>query len=297
MTRPALQAASRYYDARPGIRLFRLGLAAAQRLWPALSVRAAYRLFATPLPLRLFARKTRWDNHWRIESWPFESAGLTLYSPAASGNGPTALLVHGWGGHAGQMRPLANALLEHGLRPVILELPAHGRSAGSSSNLPQFTRAIEYASSRLHQEGHDLQLAVAHSLGANALAQAASRGLEAPRLVLLAPPASPHEFTRMFAHVFGLKESIRASMQRRIEAREGILMSRFEPAAVGPRIRVPTLVVHDRGDAVNRFADGEAFVRAIPNARLVATVGLGHRKLLQDPQVLRDVVAFASSAA
>ncbi len=297
MTPPALQAASRYYDARPGIRLFRLGLAAAQQLWPALSVRAAYRLFATPLPLRLFARKTRWDNSWRIESRPFESAGLTLYTPAAAGNGPTALLVHGWGGHAGQMRPLANALLEHGLRPVILELPAHGRSAGSSSNLPQFTRAIEYVSARLHQEGHDLQLAVAHSLGANALAQAASRGLDAPRLVLLAPPASPHEFTRMFAHVFGLKESIRASMQRRIEAREGILMSRFEPAAVGPRIRVPTLVVHDRGDAVNRFADGEAFVRAIANARLVATVGLGHRKLLQDPQVLRDVVAFASSAA
>jgi len=297
MTQPALQAASRYYDARPGIRLFRLGLAAAQQLWPALSVRAAYRLFATPLPLRLFARKTRWDNSWRIESWPFESAGLTLYSPALAGNGPTALLVHGWGGHAGQMRPLANALLEQGLRPVILELPAHGRSAGSSSNLPQFTRAIEYVSARLHQEGHALQLAVAHSLGANALAQAASRGLDAPRLVLLAPPASPYEFTRMFAHVFGLKESIRASMQRRIEAREGILMSRFEPAAVGPRIRVPTLVVHDRGDAVNRFADGEAFVRAIANARLVATVGLGHRKLLQDPQVHRDVVAFASSAA
>lgn len=296
MTQPALQAASRYYDARPGIRLFRLGLAAAQRLWPALSVRAAYRLFATPLPLRLFAAKSRWDSDWRIESWPFESAGLTLYTPAAAGKGPTALLVHGWGGHAGQMRPLANALLERGLRPVILELPAHGRSAGSSSNLPQFTRAIEYASARLHQEGHALQLAVAHSLGANALAQAASRGLDARRLVLLAPPASPYEFTRMFAHVFGLKESIRASMQRRIEAREGILMSRFEPAAVGPRIRVPTLVVHDRGDAVNRFADGEAFARAIENARLVATVGLGHGKLLQDPQVLRDVAEFASSA-
>ena len=298
MTQPALQAASRYYDARPGIRLFRLGLAAAQQLWPALSVRAAYRLFATPLPLRLFTPQPRWDAGWRIESWPFESAGLTLYSPAAAeatGHGPTALLVHGWGGHAGQMRPLAQALLERGLRPVILELPAHGRSAGSSSNLPQFTRAIEYASARLHQEGHDVQVAVAHSLGANALAQAASRGLDAPRLVLLAPPASPYEFTKMFAHVFGLKESVRASMQRRIEAREGVLMSRFEPAAVGPRIRVPTLVVHDRGDAVSRFVDGEAFVRAIAKARLIATVGLGHRKLLQDPQVLRDVTEFASA--
>mgnify|MGYP003585054649 FL=1 len=294
MTQTATHAASRYYDARPGIRLFRLGLAAIQRLWPALAVRAAYRLFATPLPLRLLRTRTRWGDDWRIESWPFESAGLTLYSPAGSGSGQTALLVHGWGGHAGQMRPLAQALLERGMRPVILELPAHGRSAGSSSTLPQFTRAIEYVSARLHQQGHDVQLAAAHSLGANALAQAASRGLDAPRLVLLAPPASPYEFTRMFAHVFGLKESVRASMQRRIEAREGILMKRFEPATVGPRIGAPTLVVHDRGDAVNRFADGEAFASAIANARLIATDGLGHRKLLQDPRVLQQVVAFAA---
>jgi pimeloyl-ACP methyl ester carboxylesterase len=295
MTQPALHAATRYYDARPGIRLFRLGLAAVQRVWPALAVRAAYRLFATPLPLRLLPARTRWGSHWRIESWPFESAGLTLYSPMGASDAPTALLVHGWGGHAGQMRPLAEALLERGLRPVILEMPAHGRSAGSSSTLPQFTRAIEYVYARLHQEGHRLQLAAAHSLGANALAQAASRGLDISRLVLLAPPASPFEFTRMFAQVFGLKESVRASMQRRLEAREGVLMKRFEPATVGPRIGVPTLVVHDRGDAVNRFADGEAFARVIANARLIATEGLGHRKLLQDAQVLRQVGDFATA--
>ena len=298
MTQPALQAAaSRYYDASPGVRVFRLGLAAAQRLGPALAVRAAYRLFATPLPLRLLRGRSAWDpRRWHIESWPFESTGLTLYSPAdapASSGMPTALLVHGWGGHAGQMRPLAEALMARGLRPVILEMPAHGRSAGSHSNLPQFARAIEYVGARLQQQGHSLRLGAAHSMGANALAQAASRGLGAPRLVLLAPPASPFEFTRVFAHVFGLRESIRAAMQRRIEAREGILMAGFEPAAVGPRIGVPTLVVHDRGDSVNRFADGEAFARAISDARLVATEGLGHRKLLQDAHVLRQVAGFA----
>ncbi|SFM77440.1 alpha/beta hydrolase [Variovorax sp. OV329] len=299
MTETVLHApASRYYDASPGIRVFRLALGAAQRLWPALAVRAAYRLFGTPLPLRWLRGRSRWDAHWRIESWPFESAGLTLYAPAdapLADDAPTALLVHGWGGHAAQMRPLAEALLEQGLRPVILEMPAHGRSAGSNSNLPQFTRAIEYAAARLQQQGHALQVAVAHSMGANALAHAASRDLDVPRLVLLAPPASPFEFTRMFAHVFGLRESIRAAMQRRIEAREGILMSRFEPAAVGPRIDARTLVVHDRGDAVNRFADGEAFTQAIAGARLVATEGLGHRRLLQDAQVLRQVTEFAAA--
>src|SRR5690606_4806280 len=107
------------------------------------------------------------------------------------------------------------------------------------------------------------------------------------------PPASPRAYTRYFASVFGLKEATRAAMQRRIEAREGMLMQQFEPHAVAPRIRIPTLVVHDRGDSVNAFADGQAFAHAITGATLVPTEGLGHRKLLKDPGVIGKVVVFA----
>ena len=77
-----------------------------------------------------------------------------------------------------------------------------------------------------------------------------------------------------------------------IESREGVLMPQFEPAAVGPRITLPTLVVHDRQDSINRFADGVAYSEAIARARLVATEGLGHRKILKDEEVLRQVAAF-----
>ena len=293
MSRTAAEATSAFYQSSPGIRLFRFGLAASERLWPALAVRAAYRLFGTPLPPRWLARRTHWDASWRIERWPFEQAGVTVYSQAAAPHGPVALLVHGWGGHAGQMLPLAQALADQGLRPVLLEMPAHGRSAGSVSNLPQFARAIEYVTARLLHEGHTVRAVIAHSLAANAAAYAASRGLPAERLVLLAPPASPREYTRLFASAFGLSETTRAAMQRRIEAREGILMPQFEPHAVGPRIRVPTLVVHDRGDRINGFADGMAYAHAIRGAELVATEGLGHRRILKEAAVLGKVAIFA----
>jgi pimeloyl-ACP methyl ester carboxylesterase len=133
---------------------------------------------------------------------------------------------------------------------------------------------------------------VAHSLGAGAAAFAASRGLTLRKLVLLAPPASPHEYTRLFAQVFGLSERTRAAMQKRFEAREGILMPQFEPQAVGPRISPATLVVHDRRDSINRFADGVAFSEAIAGARLLATQDLGHRRILKDEAVLQEVSAF-----
>ncbi len=292
MTRTSLDATSDFYSASRMTRLFRFGLAASERIWPALAVRAAYRLFGTPLPPKWINRRRQWPADWSIEQWPFENASVTLYAPTSSAPDRVVLLLHGWGGHAGQMLALADTLRRQGLLPVIVEMPAHGRSEGATSNLPQFARALEYVAARLKQQGYALHGVVAHSLAANASAYAASRGLDSGRLVLIAPPASPLEYTRLFARVFGLRETTRAAMQRRIEAREGILMPQFEPDAVGARIRMPTLVVHDRQDSINLFADGEAYSRAIAGARLVATEGLGHRRILKDGTVLKEVAAF-----
>lgn len=293
MTRTALHATSTFYQASPGIRFFRAALSASERLWPALAVRLAYRLFLTPLPPKWLHRRGTWQKAWHAEQWPFEDASITVYSPMHSPgqslHAPVALLVHGWGGHAAQMLALADAIAARGIRPVLVEMPAHGASRGSTSALPQFARAIEYVVARLHQQGFELRALVAHSLGASAAAFAASRGLAIQRLVLLAPPASPPEYTRLFAQVFGLSESTRAAMQKRIEARQGLPMPLFEPHAVGHRIRVPTLVIHDRADSVNRFGDGQAYAQAIRDARFVATEGLGHRKMLKDAQVLGEV--------
>lgn len=290
--------AAALYGSNPGVRLVRWMLAATQRVWPGLALRVAVRLFGTPVPPRWLQRPRAWDARWKVEPWPFEQAGLTVYSPAVTPpRSRIALLVHGWGGQAAQMLPLAQALAQQGLVPVLVEMPAHGRSAGSISNLPQFVRALEYVAARLHQQGHRIQAVVAHSLGANAAAYAAGRGLPAERLVLIAPPASAREYTRFFADVFGLSEATRAALQARIEAREGIVMPELEPPVVGPRIRVPTLVVHDRTDRVNRFADGMAFAHAIRGARLLATQGLGHRKILGDPGVIGQVAAFAAPPA
>ena len=294
MTHPsAVNATAGYYQAGLGLRVFRLALATSQKLWPALAVRFATRLFATPLPPKWLHRRSRIGADWRVEQWAFEEASLTVYTQPASPHGPVALLVHGWGGHARQLLPLAESLAQHGLRPVLLEMPAHGGSAGTSSNLPQFARAIDYAVGRLQQQGHAIGLLAAHSLGANAAAYAASRGLGIRKLVLLAPPASPRNYTRYFAQVFGLSETTRAAMQKRLEEREGVLMQQFEPRAVAPRIRVPTLVVHDRSDRINAFADGQAFAHAIQGAQLVATEGLGHRRILKEAEVIGKVVLFA----
>nr|WP_315429102.1 alpha/beta fold hydrolase [uncultured Albidiferax sp.] len=292
---PAASTTATYYDAHAMTRFLRWGLRALQQVSPALALRSAYRLFGTPLPLKWRGRQHAWGSAWQTERWGFEQASLTVYSLPAADHVPSVLLLHGWGGHAAQMLPLAQALAAQGMRPVLVEMPAHGRSDGQTSNLAQFSRAIDYVSARLLQDRQPLRAVVAHSLAANAAAFVLARGLPAAKLVLLAPPASPRQYTHQFAQVFGLREALRAALQQRLEAREGVVMTQFEPAAVGPRIRAQTLVVHDRGDRVNRFADGLAYSQAIPRARLVETQGLGHRRMLQDPGVLAEVAAFVAA--
>ncbi len=78
----SLEAASSFYQSSPGVRVFRVALGTFQRLWPALAVRAAYRLFGTPLPPRWLQRRRAWDASWRVERWPFEDASLTVYAQA-----------------------------------------------------------------------------------------------------------------------------------------------------------------------------------------------------------------------
>ena len=173
MSRTPLEATTAYYRTVPGVGVLRFAMAFLQRLWPALAVRAACRLFLTPLPPKWLVRGQRWGQEWRVAQWPFEQASVTVYDHG--GDGAPVLLAHGWGGHAGQMKALAAGLIEAGMRPVIMEMPAHGRSAGLQSNLSQFARAIDYVVARLGEGGQPVQALVAHSLGATAAAFATCR--------------------------------------------------------------------------------------------------------------------------
>lgn len=257
------------------------GLRLAHALRPTFGTRLAARLFFTPLPGKRAARRLAPPAGWSVERWPFEAASLTVYRRAGAGAGARVLLVHGWAGHAQQLLPLAERLAGAGFEPVLLDFPAHGRSDGSRSTLPQFLRALEYAAARLGP----LNALVAHSLGALAAAAALQRGLALRRLVLLAPSPPPQQVLGWFARGLGLDPAQQERMRAHIEAREGLLLDRFEPERLGPALALPTLLVHDRADRVAPFDLSRRLAALGRGVRLLPTDGLGHRRLLDDAAV------------
>lgn len=258
------------------------------RVSPRWGTRAALRVFFTPLPWK-FAMRRRLPHAWQVSRWPFEGSTLTVYRRTdIAADRPAVLLVHGWAGGALQMHGLGDALADAGYAPVLVDLPAHGRSGGWRSTLPQFARAL-FALTARTGPWHGI---VAHSLGTLAALHAAARGLPVQRLALVAPPAPPALFIDWFARSFGLPAALAPRMREQIERREGTPLAEFEPRWLGPRIAQPALVVHDRGDRVAPFALGERLAGALPGATLYATDGLGHRRVLDDAGVAAQVVAF-----
>jgi pimeloyl-ACP methyl ester carboxylesterase len=266
--------------------LVRRGLAALSRLAPGLAATAAERLFFTPprpRPSRgeaLLARARRFDvrgEEGPVAAWQW-------------GRGPAVVLLHGWGGRAAQLSSFVAPLQERGFSVVAFDAPGHGRSGRGLSSAPQFARALRGVSDAVG----GAHAVVAHSLGAAAVALAMRDGLDARRVVFLAPPADPPAWVGPFAARFGLAPAVVERMRERSERRIGRRWEELDVPRLVPPLEAPLLVVHDREDAEVPVWDGARIAAAWPGARLLETTGLGHQRLLRDPEVVARAVAFVA---
>ena len=204
------------------------------------------------------------------------------------GQGPAVLLVHGWGSRGSRLGSFVAPLTEAGYSVVAFDAPGHGASAGRLSSLPQFISAIE----RLGRELGSLEAIVAHSMGGAATTLAMARGLPVRRVVFLAPAADPAGYSERFAEALGLTPDVLRRMKQSIERRFGFRWEDFDVLRAARKMTAPLLVFHDRADRDVAWTDGEAIAAAWPGAELVSTEGLGHRRIVHDPEVVSRTIAF-----
>jgi pimeloyl-ACP methyl ester carboxylesterase len=206
-----------------------------------------------------------------------------------AGCGPTVLLTHGWEGSAADFVPLASALAANGYRVALVDLPAHGKSQGRSTNIVECMRAISAVADALG----GVDVAVGHSFGAmtTALAVAESR-IAARTVVLFAPVATPNQFIRPFSRMLGLPTARARGVLRHIEQRVGRSVDSFDVPSAVRGLAVPMLILHDPRDRVAEWSYARAIAAAWPRSRLLSCDGLGHRRLLDDADTLARAVEF-----
>jgi len=210
------------------------------------------------------------------------------------GQGPVVYLVHGWGGRGSQFAALVQPLLHSGHRVVMFDAPAHGGSGHGPSG-PRRTNGVEFARALDEVFAHfgPAEAVVAHSLGTISTYLALRFGwLGTERLVLLAPMVESQTLFDRYQSQVGFGPRTRRAFDRSLLEWIGIPVAEFDARVQADHIDpVPTLVVADRDDRQTPYADA-VDLAASTGADLMTTRGLGHRKLLRDPQVVQRVVAF-----
>ena len=202
---------------------------------------------------------------------------------------PTVMLVHGWNGWAQQMERFVEPLRAQGYAVLAFDHVAHGASAGEQATLPIMMRSVAALLDGMH---HPAGI-ISHSLGAAAVAGVLADVPDAvPAAVLIAPPTDPRPFLRWVARGLGAPDTLLDDVQREAEAHAGVPMADLvADVPFARRLSTPLLVVHDTKDADVPIANGHVYAQA-PNARLLVTDGLGHRRILRDLHVVDASVRF-----
>ncbi|MCB9559087.1 MAG: alpha/beta fold hydrolase [Kofleriaceae bacterium] len=266
----------------------RAALGVADRLSPRVAANLALRAFlspprpprparevallevATPIPVVLDGQ--------RVATWAW-----------GGGDGPVVLLVHGWGGRGAQLGAVVSPLVNAGRTVVAFDAPAHGDTVGPATTLAAMARAVRAVADAVGP----LDAVVAHSFGAAATTVAMARGLQARRVVYLAPMFRVSAAVERFVEAVGLSPVAAAAFRSQLASINQAGPDELDGPVLAPALTAALTVVHDRGDREVPFADGVAAAQAWPGARLVETAGLGHQRLLADPdvvEVVRDVV-------
>ena len=265
----------------------------------------AFELFCTPASrdtspkaLRMLERARRVAiSHAQILEWPqlhrppIKLAGYVWDGTRSdANNAPTVLLVHGWELQAGRMGAFVPPLLAAGFRVAALDMPAHGQSEGSQATMLDWAEAIKNAVQQIGQ----VTAVIGHSFGGMSAAWLLGheQNLGVEKLVLIAGATDVEFLVRSSLQAQdATPESIQA-LREVFRRRVGRWPAEFDAAQASAHLNIPALVVHDVRDPIVPFSHGEVYARTLPNARLIATSGLGHTAVLRDADVLATVAAF-----
>lgn len=259
--------------------------------WLLLALSAVSPRTAGRIALRMFCTPRRHHRPGWEKQIAARGETLRVGSSLAAhswGAGPIVLLVHGWEGRGTQLGRFVEPLVAAGFRAVAVDSPAHGDSSGTRTDLIECTEALR----RVARELGPLAGIVAHSFGGAVTTLAIERGLEAKSVVLIGAPSSVEDVVRRFGELSGVRGEAMRAFRDGLERQTRVRMKDIEIFERVAGLHVPALIVHDRDDREVPFHDAERLVAQWPGAALIATSGLGHRRILKDDEVIRRTVAF-----
>lgn len=269
------------------------------RLVPGLAAPRAFALFVRPLG-RARLRPEEAEVMAQAETGELIVGGVPVTTYRWGGGERPVLVVHGWSSRASRFAGLVEALRSRGRTVVAFDTPGHGESGGRASTILDYQALIR----RLHAEHGDFSAVVAHSFGvlATFFTLTNGDGVRADRVVAIGGVADfdylLDEFCRRLRLGAAARDMLRDHVENRLFSGDPGIWQRLDARRRRADLPAQILLVHDADDDVAALAQSRALADAYgPQARLIETSGLGHRRILADPAVIAAAAEFAASPA
>ncbi len=172
----------------------------------------------------------------------------------------TLVMMHGWGGNALFLLPLAKVLMTAGLNVLLVDARNHGLSDGDGhSSLPKFAadlgRAVDWIK---RQPEHEGPVALCgHSLGGAAALLAAADRHDIAAVISLSTFAHPADMMRRFMKQARIPDWAAPLVLRYVERIIGRRYDEIAPINTLCRLDCPVLMVHGDRDRTVPLADFE----------------------------------------
>lgn len=252
-----------------------------------LTIYIADNLFATPLNFETPKReKIMWEsaqkNRIKIHSLNKEIDVLSYgYSTKK------VLLVHGWSGRSTQLFTIADKLLEKGFMIISFDGPAHGKSEGKKTSMPEFLETIH----QINEDFGPFISAVGHSFGGMALYNSAN-SLQLKNFVTIGAGDKVSTIINRFVENLTLKPKIAKKLNLFYNKKYNTNVDNNASSTQAKNIKIPVLVIHDSQDGDVAVSCALNIRQSLQRGSLLITQSLGHIKILRDKNTMNRVVEF-----
>lgn len=255
------------------------------------TTRFAAKLFTTPIKHTMPKREIQMDRESVQFKLPVPAIDndITVYQYGKSDR--KILLVHGWSGRGTQLVKIADELLKLGYSTLSFDAPAHGKSKGKTTLMPEFIASIV----ELEKQFGPFEFAIGHSLGGMSILNAIARGFQTKKAVTIGSGDIIQDIIDDFVAQLELKPVFGEKLKDHFETKFGQEMDSFSASRVAKNVDIPILIIHDTEDSDVNVKAAYHIHENLKNSELLITEGLGHRKILGNEKVIQNIIKFIQS--